>query len=670
MVAEHEDHNLHSWDFDPAQEQAALLTAWRNFIEHDEVDDHIVRECIADSWRRSRDLGVDPHRILPSCKLEHESYRKQIARNGQLVNLASPILENLFESFGGSRYIVSLYDVDGYHLIRLAQPEDLRIREKHGLQLGLCYDEHCLGTTGFSLAKRLKRPVRMSGCEHYNAILHHISGVYAPILHPQKKELLGVIAVGGTVLVEYPHAESIVVAAGTAIENLIELDEAKREIVIYSESLQIAIDSLEDGVIVVGHDGIIREMNLAARRAIDFDYYANQTARLADLPQCRILAEIVSQLLESPDIKPPQTEYQNRGQVYLVSAKSIRQQYRNAGGVLIQLKNIKTLSKMLYDATVDQPRYRLESIIGTSRSISEIKSLVQIVARTDAPVIIEGGSGTGKELVAQAIHNAGNRRKYPFVEVNCASIPTELIESTIFGHMKGSFTGAIRTHLGKFELAHKGTLFLDEIGDMPNTMQAKMLKAIEEGKIERLGGERAISVDVRIIAATNRDITALIEQGAFREDLFFRLNVFRIVIPPLRQRKEDIPELTEGIVRDFFPQSEKLVPKISKSYIDRLISHDWPGNVRELRNAIQFSLARLTGDTLAGTHLDQFFHMKTARKSPDSGAGQKQQHIAGMTRQMIKTALVEHNGNKSEAARALGISRSTLYRKLKVMLNE
>jgi len=664
MIAHKEELRSHSWDFDPAQKQAALLTAWQNFMQEGKIDSTVVRECIAESWVRSRNLGVDPNQISPGSQLDHRAYRKQIAKDNQLINLASPILENLFDSFGGSRYIVSLYDVDGYHLIRLAQPEDLRVREKHGLQLGVCYDEHSLGTTGFSLAKRLKRTVRMSGCEHYNSILHHISGVYAPISHPKSKKILGVIAVGGKVFVEYPHAESIVVAAGTAVENLIELDEAKREMAIYSESLQIAIDSLEDGVIVVGHDGRIREMNRAARHAIDFDYYANKPAQLADIPQCHALAEIVSQLLENPDTELAQTEFQSKGQVYLISAKSIKQQFRDAGAVLIQLKNIKTLSKMLYDATVDHPRYRLESIIGSSRAIAEIKSLVQVAARTDAPVIVEGESGTGKELVAQAIHNAGYRKKYPFVDVNCASIPTELIESTIFGHMKGSFTGAIRTHLGKFELAHKGTLFLDEIGDMPNTMQAKMLKAIEDGKIERLGGEKAISVDVRIIAATNRDITALIGQGAFREDLFFRLNVFRIVIPPLRRRIEDIPALTRGIIKEFFPQSEKLVPKISKKYMERLKNHDWPGNVRELRNAIQFSIARLSGDTLKAKHLDHFFHLKTKRISPVPDTGPRNQKLAEITRQVIQASLEEHQGNKSEAARALGISRATLYRKL------
>ena len=667
MKTHEEDFEPYSWDFDPAKQQPALLNAWRDFIERGKINSDIVRNCIADSWRRSQEYGVDPNRIQIRGQLDPESYRRRIANNGQLINLASPIIENLFESLGGSRYIVSLYDSDGYHLMRLAQPEDLRFREKQGLRMGLCFDEHSLGTTGFSLAKQMKRSVRMTGCEHYNSILHHINGVYAPIFNPRTENITGVIAVGGKVLVEYPQAESIVVAASTAIENLIELDQAKREMVIYSESLQIAIDSLEDGVVIVGQDGRIREMNSAAQKAISLDYYQNQSIYLSELSQCRLLSEIVTHILERPDTQIPRSEYQNKGQTFLVTAKSIRRKNQSVQGVLIQLKNIKTLSRMLHDMTVEQPRYTLDSIIGLDQSIGEIKNLAQIAARTDASVIIEGESGTGKELVAQAIHNAGHRKKSPFVEVNCAAIPSELIESTIFGHIKGAFTGAVRTHIGKFELAHKGTLFLDEIGDMPKTMQAKILKAIEEGKIERVGGETPFSVDVRIVAATNQNLIQLMQQGKFREDLFFRLNVFRIVIPPLRQRKDDIPALTWSIVEEFLPLFEKNVSKISTPYLNRLRDHDWPGNVRELRNAIQFSMARLTGDTLKVEHLDHFFQMQNFEKRSNLAGSEKQEKLAEVTNQLILNAIELHRGDKAKAARSLGISRATLYRKLKAI---
>jgi transcriptional regulator with PAS, ATPase and Fis domain len=243
----------------------------------------------------------------------------------------------------------------------------------------------------------------------------------------------------------------------------------------------------------------------------------------------------------------------------------------------------------------------------------------------------------------------------------------ELIESIIFGHKKGAFTGAVRTHIGKFELAHGGTLFLDEVADMPNTMQAKMLRAIEEGKIERVGGERSISVDVRIVAASNKNLLELVRQNLFRQDLFFRLNVFRIVIPPLRERKADIADLVHLFVDEFTPLFEKRVSSVSGAYIQCLLDYDWPGNVRELRNAVQYSMARLGGRTLMPGHLEGFF--PAAQEAHPLMASQigTSLDLSEFEEKVILDALKRHQGNKTEAAKALGIGRSTLYRKLKAM---
>ena len=448
-----------------------------------------------------------------------------------MVELATPIIKNLFESFGASRYVVALYDADGYHLVRMAQVDDLILREKAGLRSGLCFDERHMGTTGFGLAKRLKKPLRVIGCEHYISLMHHVSGVYAPIFEPHSREVVGVIAVSGATLVEYPQAESIVVTASTAIESLLELDRAKKEMFIYSKSLEMTVESLEDGLVLVDKSGVIREMNLAARQAIGLSYNDALNQNIADLALCAPLREMVASVLAAPKREVHQVECQLGGGVFLAKAKGVRQAKRLVQGVLIQLKNVQDLSRMLHEVTEAQPRYKMESLVGSSQAMIRIKELAGVAAGTEAPVIIEGESGTGKEVVAQAIHNAGARRWKPFVAVNCAAVPTELIESTIFGHNRGAFTGAVRTHIGKFELANGGTLFLDEIGDMPKTMQAKMLRAIEEGKIERVGSERPLPVDVRILSATNRDLLDLVQRGLFREDLFFRLNVFRIMIP-------------------------------------------------------------------------------------------------------------------------------------------
>jgi sigma-54 dependent transcriptional regulator, acetoin dehydrogenase operon transcriptional activator AcoR len=655
----------YSWDFDPSKRQPELLKAWKRFIATGKISLKIVPDHIAESWCSSRENNVDPYCFSPKSLLNPEEYRKQLNRSQRIISLASPIIKNLFESFGASRYIVSLYDSKGYHLMRLAQPQDLELREQHGLVVGLCFDEISVGTAGFNLACRLRRPVRMIGCEHYMEPLHHVSGVYAPILEPRSQSVVGVIAVGGTVLVEYPQAESIVVAASTAIENLLELDQAKTETVIYSRSLQITIDSLEDGIVVLDHLGNIREMNLVARQILKLEQEVVEKIKITELSNADPLGEIVAKMLQFKNRESYQTEIQIGDNSYLVKAKSIREENETTHGVLVQLKNIRDLSQMLHDITADQPRYTLDSIVGSSNFILEIKNLASIAAKTDAPVIIEGESGTGKELVAQAIHNASNRKWKPFVAINCAAIPAELIESTIFGHKKGAFTGAIRTHIGKFELAHEGTLFLDEIADMPMTMQAKMLRTIEEGRIERVGGEKSITVNARIVSASNKNLLEQIGQNQFRQDLFFRLNVFKIAIPALRERKEDIADLTRQFVTEFELIFEKRVSKISPVYIQRLLDYEWPGNVRELRNAIQYSMARLSGQTLMPQHLDGYFsdmtenHPLIAQKNIDNFA------LSKLEKKTIRDALQRHGGNKTKTAKALGIGRATLYRKLK-----
>lgn len=667
MSSSKRDRESYSWDFDPSKRQPELLKAWKDFIASGEIAAEVVPDYIAESWRRSRDYPIDPHNISPKAYLSPSAYRKRIEKNHRLIELASPIIENLFESFGASRYVVSLYDAKGYHLMRLAQPDDLRLREQHGLVTGLCFDETSVGTTGFSLSCRLRRPVRMVGCEHYLELLHHISGVYAPIINRISNDIVGAIAVGGTVLVEYPQAESIVVAASTAIENLLELDQTKKETVIYSRSLQMTIDSLEDGIIVLDHLGNIREMNLAARQALKIGREMAGIKMLAELPHAEPIRMIVGEALRFGGQEVFQSEIQLGDNAYLVEVKSIRKENDITHGMLIQLKNIRDLSQLLHDITIDNPRYTLESIVGSSASISEIKNLARTAARTEASVIIEGESGTGKEMIAQAVHNASVRKWKSFVAVNCAAIPLELIESIIFGHKKGAFTGAVRTHIGKFELAHEGTLFLDEVGDMPKTMQAKMLRAIEEGKIERVGSEKAITVDVRIVSASNKNLLELVNRNMFRQDLFFRLNVFRIVIPPLRERKEDIVDLMYLFVDEFIPIFEKRVSKVSEDYIQNLLDYGWPGNGRELRNAVQYSMARLNGRELLPEHLEGFFPDISDRHPSLRRRDTKSLTLSDFEGRMIKEALRLHNGNKTEAAKALGIGRATLYRKLKAL---
>lgn len=309
-------------------------------------------------------------------------------------------------------------------------------------------------------------------------------------------------------------------------------------------------------------------------------------------------------------------------------------------------------------------------IIGKSQKITDVAQMVQKVAPTKTTVLLLGESGTGKELFARAIHNLSNRRPYPFVPINCADIPRDLLESELFGHEKGSFTGAEAKKLGKFELADKGTIFLDEVGDMNLALQSKLLRAIEDGEVERVGGMKSLKVDVRIVAASNKDLEKAVENKNFREDLFYRLNVFPIKIPPLRERREDIPMLAEYFINKYCLEIKTPLKNISKEALDILMNYHWKGNVRELENTIERAIILCDGDTITPEHI-----ILSKRTEPDStlwslpleGALEdvaKEALRIAETRRIVK-ALKETKGNKTRAAEILKVSYKTLLTKIK-----
>jgi two-component system, NtrC family, nitrogen regulation response regulator NtrX len=300
-------------------------------------------------------------------------------------------------------------------------------------------------------------------------------------------------------------------------------------------------------------------------------------------------------------------------------------------------------------------------LVWSSASMRAVMAQVDRVATTESRVCVLGETGTGKELVARAIHEKSTRRTHPFVTLNCAAVPSELIESELFGHEKGAFSGAAARHLGKFEQAHGGTLFLDEIGDMPIVMQAKLLRVLQEGELERVGGERRIEVNTRVVVATHRDLEALVQKGGFREDLYHRIFVFPITIPPLRERLDDVPPLADHFARQVAEQNGWKPRLFTPAGLEELSKYAWPGNVRELRNVVE-RLLLLTDEAIDAPLVRQVLSGRKAI-APATAGGPLADRVMAFEREAVLAELKAHGFRIAETARALGLERSHLYKK-------
>jgi PAS domain S-box-containing protein len=330
-------------------------------------------------------------------------------------------------------------------------------------------------------------------------------------------------------------------------------------------------------------------------------------------------------------------------------------------GAVETLMDISELERL--DQEVHQLSHQLETkngfqgIVGSSPVMQKIYQVIQKAAMSDAPVIIYGESGTGKELVARAIHLTGRRKEAPFVQLNCAALNEALLESELFGHIKGAFTGAYRHRIGRFEAAHEGDLFLDEIADIPLTTQVKLLRVLETKQFERVGDHRPISVDVRIITATNKDLQEMIDSKRFREDLFFRINVIPIHLPPLRERLEDVPLLVNAFVERLRERTGKRITGLSPEAMERFMSYSWPGNVREMRSVLEYAFVIAEKGTIG---LEQLPHPLVSEPSRRlSNSKEPEEKVA------LIEALRKSNGNQSEAARILGVNRVTVWNRMK-----
>lgn len=625
-----------------------LESMWERFVETGELDPR-MNPIVAKSWEKCRKHGLDPMGGLGKYA-DEAVFRSILAENKDLLDTALPVMQSVYEIVEQSHFLLVLTDSVGYVLETIG---DMDIQKKsNDLQFlkGSLWSDLEVGSNAIGMALDYDTAIQTVGPEHYGRLHHNWTCSAAPI-HGASGEVIGCLDLSGDVHSAHLHTLGLVVAAAFSIETMLIRLQSTR-------LMREALNGSEGSVVLLDDEFHPIWINKAAEKFLGLSINELENADFREM---------------LPDVDWGQLQQWNqKGQyitndtrlttgkcIYDCSAVITPTLDANRRTFTVNLKQQEHLIASVNKVSGNRANYTFSSIYAQDPQMKKVVQLAQKYAHYDGAVLIEGESGTDKELFAQAIHNESSRAKGPFVAVNCASLPRDLIESELFGYEKGAFTGALREgNPGKFELANHGTLFLDEIGEMPLEFQAKLLRAVESLRIRRLGGTQERKLDLRVIAATNRNLRHEAEQGRFRQDLYYRLNVLKLDIPPLRERPLDIGFCAKAFLERFnqkYPEQRK---EMSPDYLDALQQYDWPGNVRELQNSMERTFYACNTDVLTA---DDFRFVITGMTVSDKkeNCGQKNK------REEILAVLRSAEGRAEVAAQKLGISRATFYRMCK-----
>lgn len=628
---------------------------WRSFLKTNVVDSN-MGPSIVDSWQRCALKKVDPN-ILVKDRLTPEQLDERLQKNSKLISIAIPFMHRLYQFVQGSGFLVMLADSEGY-LLEIIGDEQLVIENDYFCK-GERWTEEVKGTNAIGTVMYEKKPIQTNCNQHYCSPNHYFTCSAAPIFNPDG-QLAGILDVSGDHRRTHSHTLGMVVASVGAIENEMRLERALKKVNLAYTNMQTIVETVADGIISFDGQGIITNLNRLAETILESDsnYLLGRDIRFA------IDSMLIEELLQGESFHDFETFYEQGGKRihFTSSGQPIRAKTGEVlGGVLTvrEMKSVKTLVNKMVGA---QARFTFDDIITNNPGFEKVIKVAQKVADSNSSVLLIGESGTGKEMFAQAIHNHSKRRGGPFIAMNCAAIPRDLVESELFGYEDGAFTGAKKGgRPGKFELATGGTIFLDEIGDMPLEFQATILRVLQEKKIVRVGGTKEIPVDIRVIAATHKDLHGQVDKGEFRLDLFYRLNVISINIPPLWRRVQDIIFLVEYFLRKYSNGSSFV---LSKEVEQVMLNYKWPGNVRELENSIERATKLAADNTITLDCLpERVINCNNAESTKKVQA--KLSSIKQAERNLIIESMGKNEWNMSKVAKALGIGRNTLYRKLK-----
>lgn len=646
------------------QNRSKLEKAWMKFFETGFIDTKILRPEIAASWERCRFAGILQEDPWADEELEERELELRRERLGDVLKIAKPFMETLYKAVGQSRMILRLTDREGWVLGSYGDQSMLEENRHLRLHSGCNVSESAIGTNGIAISLLEDRSIQVMGAEHYHRAFHNWTTSASPI-HDENGEIVAVFSMSGDYDLVHPHTLGMVMASAEAIEHELALEAAHLEAKRASKHYLAIMESIREGILCVDSSGDITEINHFARKYLGYSEKDILGQKLETLIEAEKLKSYINMVKSSGKMDEVEVFLRKKNGkkvsvlVNMTPISQIQGGKKEAVLTFRESKRVHSLVNKIFGATAI---YTFNDILGDSREIRQAVEMARRVADSDANILLYGESGTGKEMFAQGIHNASRRKNQPFVFINCGAIPRDLVASELFGYVEGAFTGARKGgQPGKFELSDGGTLFLDEIGDMPLDTQAMLLRVLETRQVVRVGGYDVLPVDVRVIAATHKDLKTEVEKGNFRSDLYYRLNVMPIHTPALRERRSDIPRLIDNFYRQFNKKEVERLP-ITDSFYRVMSNYDWPGNVRELQNVMQMMVSLAAGAPLEERLIPNYIRQDAHHEI--SIIEERVQPLTEIERQAIIRALTVCRGNVAQAAKALEIGRATLYRKM------
>jgi sigma-54 dependent transcriptional regulator, acetoin dehydrogenase operon transcriptional activator AcoR len=626
-----------------------VLRAWEAFIERGAVP-RTVRAEVAASWVRSRQHQVTIDRGHAPLLTEAELFRHRSTQSA-LLEAARPVLTQARTLLSQADSMLILTDPSGLILETAGDPRTRDNGRGMHLERGGRWNEADIGTNAIGTAIASGQPVQIHASEHFCSDVQRWTCAAAPIHHPADGKLLGVLDVSGPARTFNPQSLAYAAAASRQIEDLL-----ARAMIAERERLMLHFAGKRPGddVMVLDSRGAIVFATEQARRELN-----RRDPGIAAGDNRRIVSLASIPLANWPD--------RLRQILPNTSTEIVRDQGQQLGAVLVLPRQRTTSSSAVAQLRHVERGVHFQDILGESPAIRDAIERARFIAESDAPVLLDGESGVGKELFARALHGAGNAAGGPFVPVNCGAIPRDLIGTELFGYADGAFTGArAKGHTGKIVAAHTGTLCLDEIGEMPQELQQYLLRIVEDGIVYPLASNEGRQVRVRYVSLTNRDLRQEIAAGRFRRDLYYRLAVLRLTIPPLRERGDDVVLLAEHFLNTIAAKQARTPPRLDPAVLDLFRRHAWPGNVRQLRNVIESMLVLSRGDRLGLENVPAELldgDTEPARAKPVEAAFFPTS-LKLSERATIQAVLAQCRGNLTEVAKQLGIARSTLYRRL------